>query len=40
MATLTVLKFENALDAENAPDVIEDLSKKNLINLHDAAVVT
>ncbi|MGA9187989.1 MAG: DUF1269 domain-containing protein [Methanosarcina sp.] len=40
MATLTVLKFENALGAENALDVIEDLSKKNLINLHDAAVVT
>ena len=40
MATLTVLKFENALGAENALEVLEDLSKKNLINLHDAAIVT
>lgn len=40
MATLTVLKFETALGAENALQVIEDLNKKQMINLHDAAIVT
>jgi uncharacterized membrane protein len=40
MATLTVLKFETAIGAENALEVIEDLSKKQLINLQDAAIVT
>ena len=40
MATLTVLKFETAIGAENALEVIEDLSKKQLINLLDAAIVT
>jgi uncharacterized membrane protein len=40
MATLTVLKFETATGAENALEVIEGLSKKQMINLHDAAIVT
>ncbi|WP_292463246.1 DUF1269 domain-containing protein [Methanolobus sp.] len=40
MTTLTVLKFENAYDAERALGVIEDLNKKQLITLHDAAIVT
>lgn len=40
MATLTVLKFENVDGAEKALRVIQDLSKQNLINLHDAAIVT
>lgn len=40
MATLTVLKFETADGAEKALHVVEDLSKKQLINLHDAAIVT
>jgi uncharacterized membrane protein len=40
MATLTVLKFDTANGAEDALEVIEGLSKKQLINLHDAAIVT
>ncbi|HHV23379.1 MAG: DUF1269 domain-containing protein [Methanosarcina sp.] len=40
MATLTVLKFETADGAEKALHVVKDLSKQNLINLHDAAIVT
>ncbi|MDR7666436.1 DUF1269 domain-containing protein [Methanosarcina sp. Z-7115] len=40
MATLTVLKFETADGAAKALDVIKDLSKQKLINLHDAAIVT
>ncbi len=40
MTTLTVLKFHTANGAEQALEVIEDLSKKQLINLHDAAIVT
>ncbi|WP_292388562.1 DUF1269 domain-containing protein [Methanosarcina sp. UBA5] len=40
MATLTVLKFDTADGAEKALRVIEDLSKRQLINLHDAAIVT
>jgi uncharacterized membrane protein len=40
MATLTVLKFENADGAEKALRVIQDLSKQELIKLHDAAIVT
>ena len=35
MATLTVLKFDTANGAERALDVVKDLSKRNLINLHD-----
>jgi|ERR1035437_2564462 uncharacterized membrane protein len=40
MATLTVLKFETAIGAENELEVIKDLSKKQLIKLNDAAIVT
>jgi len=40
MATLTVLKFETAIGAKNALEVIEDLRNKQLINLLDAAIVT
>jgi uncharacterized membrane protein len=40
MATLTVLKFENADGAERALHVVEDLSKRQLITLHDAAIVS
>ncbi len=40
MATITVLKFETADGAEKALDVVKDLSKQHLINLHDAAIVT
>jgi len=40
MATLTVLKFETADGAEKALNVIEDLSKRQLITLHDAAIVS
>ena len=40
MTTLTVLKFQTAGGAENALDLIKSLSKQNLINLHDAAIVT
>jgi uncharacterized membrane protein len=40
MATLTVLKFETADGAEKALGVVEDLSKKQLITLHDAAIVS
>jgi uncharacterized membrane protein len=40
MATLTVLKFENTDGAERAFHVLQDLSKQDLIALHDAAIVT
>ena len=40
MTTLTVLKFETSDGAEKALQVIEDLSKRQLINLHDAAIVS
>ncbi|MDQ1253199.1 MAG: hypothetical protein QG646_2349 [Euryarchaeota archaeon] len=40
MTTLTVLKFDNAKGAENALDVIESLDKRQLIKLHDAAIVS
>ncbi len=40
MATLTVLKFQDADSAEKALRVIQDLSKQELIKLHDAAIVT
>jgi uncharacterized membrane protein len=40
MTTLTVLKFETADGADKALDVVKDLNKQNLINLHDAAIVT
>jgi uncharacterized membrane protein len=40
MTTLTVLKFENADGAEKALHVVEDLNKRQLITLHDAAIVS
>ena len=40
MATLTVLKFETAIGAENELEVIEDLSQQQMIKLLDAAIVT
>ena len=40
MATLTVLKFQDSDGAEKALRVIQDLSKQELIKLHDAAIVT
>jgi uncharacterized membrane protein len=40
MATLTVLEFETADGAEKALNVVEDLRKKQLITLHDAAIVS
>jgi len=40
MTTLTVLKFEAADGAEKALHVVEDLNKKQLITLHDAAIVS
>jgi uncharacterized membrane protein len=40
MATLTVLKFDNPGGAENALGIIKELTKQQLINLHDAAIVT
>jgi uncharacterized membrane protein len=40
MTTLTVLKFETVNGAEKALHVLEDLSKKQLITLHDAAIVS
>lgn len=40
MATLTVLKFEDARSASQALDTIKSLSQQHLINLHDAAIVT
>jgi uncharacterized membrane protein len=40
MTTLTVLKFETVDGAEKALRVVEDLRKRQLINLHDAAIVS
>jgi len=40
METLTVLEFDTAEGAQKALHVVEDLSKRQLINLHDAAIVT
>ena len=40
MATLTVLKFQDPYSAEKALRVIQDLSKQELIKLHDAALVS
>ncbi|WP_406656468.1 DUF1269 domain-containing protein [Methanolobus sp. ZRKC2] len=38
--TLTVLKFHTADGAEQALEVVEDLSKQQLVTLQDAAIVT
>ncbi|WP_440948072.1 DUF1269 domain-containing protein [Methanosarcina sp. T3] len=40
IATLTVLKFDTAGGAEHALGVVENLSKKQLITLQDAAIVS
>jgi uncharacterized membrane protein len=40
MTALTVLKFDTADGAQKGLDLVKDLSKQYLINLHDAAVVT
>jgi uncharacterized membrane protein len=40
MATLTVWKFPTASGADMAQDTLEQLSKQELIRVHDAAVVT
>jgi uncharacterized membrane protein len=40
MATITVLKFDNAEGAGEALDTVQSLSKQHLITLHDAAIVT
>ncbi len=39
MTTLTVLKFQTADGAEKGLDLIKSLSKQQLINLQDAAIV-
>jgi len=39
MATLTVWKFPTASGADMAQDTLEQLSKQELIRVHDAAVV-
>lgn len=40
MATFSVLKFETPDGAEQALSTIQDLTRQQLIKLHDAAVVT
>ena len=40
MTTITVLKFARADGAEEALHTMQGLSKQQLVNLHDAAVVT
>ncbi len=40
MATISVLKFSTADGAEQALGTVQNLSKQQLINLHDAAIVT
>ena len=40
MATLTVWKFDTAEGAEGAVRTLEELSKAELITIHDAATVT
>jgi uncharacterized membrane protein len=40
METLTVLKFYTARGAEDALDMLVDLSKKQMINIEDAAIIT
>ncbi|WP_269849909.1 hypothetical protein [Methanosarcina horonobensis] len=40
IATLTVLKFNTPRGAEDALAVVEDLSKRQLITLQDAAIVS
>jgi uncharacterized membrane protein len=40
MATITVLRFDNAEGASEALDTVKSLTKQQLITLHDAAIVT
>src|SRR6516225_3468738 len=40
MATVTVLKFATAEGANNALSRVQDLQKRQLIKLHDAAIVS
>jgi len=40
VATITVLKFDNAEGAGEALDTVQSLTKQQLITLHDAAIVT
>ena len=40
MATLTVWKFPTALGAEQAEHTLEQLTKQELIKVHDAAIVS
>lgn len=40
MATLTVWRFPSPLGAESAVATLQDLQKQELIQLHDAAIVT
>jgi len=40
MATLTVLKFPTATGADTMLGTIQSLQKQQLINIHDAAIVT
>lgn len=40
MATLSVLKFETADGADKALETVKELQTQNLIQLHDAAIVT
>ena len=40
MATMTVWKFPTANGAAIAEDTLKDLQRKELIQIHDAAIVT
>jgi uncharacterized membrane protein len=40
MATITVLKFDTPDGADQMLELIRDLVRNQLINLHDAAIVT
>ena len=40
MATFTVWKFNTPTGAEQATKVLDDLSRQNLITIHDAATVS
>ena len=40
MATLSVLKFHDPYGAENSLDILKNLAKQNILNLHDAAIVS
>jgi uncharacterized membrane protein len=40
MATISVLKFDTSNGAEQGLELVKSLQKQQLINLHDAAIVT